>query len=429
MKHILFLAALFIALGSNAQALKRLADRAKQKVENTAGNKVDNAIDKAANGQKNTNSNTNTNTDSNSNTENNSDSNDDAATTKNTTPTLQAYSKYDFIPGENILAFENFERTDIGDFPTNWNTNGSAEVVTLNTVPGKWLKIKDQGHFHAEFIKNMPENSTLEFDLGVTNNYSWGSSSMYMYLTSLQEGGNFANTGYYNHYLQMEFHPLTGENYTGGVTIRTENTQNRLTNNGKIRNWDAKKNLFAHVSLWRQGQRLRLYVNGDKIFDLPKAFDVDGKYTHLFFMTHDLLQDKGDYLLLGNIRLAVGKPDTRNKLITEGKFVTRGILFDVNSDQIKPESYGTLKDIAAVLKDNPTVKVKIVGHTDSDGDDNANLDLSKRRAAAVKAALVKDFGVTDANLETDGKGESQSLNKNSTAEEKANNRRVEFLKL
>ena len=117
MKHILFLAALFITLGSNAQALKRLADRAKQKVENTAGNKVDNAIDKAANGQKNTNSNTNTNTDSNSNTENNSDSNDDAATTKNTTPTLQAYSKYDFIPGENILAFENFERTDIGEQP------------------------------------------------------------------------------------------------------------------------------------------------------------------------------------------------------------------------------------------------------------------------------------------------------------------------
>ena len=74
-------------------------------------------------------------------------------------------------------------------------------------------------------------------------------------------------------------------------------------------------------------------------------------------------------------------------MLTEGKLVTRGILFDINSDKIKPESYGTLKDIAKVLNDNKDVKVKIVGHTDSDGDDKSNLDLSKRRAASVKNSL------------------------------------------
>ena len=136
-----------------------------------------------------------------------------------------------------------------------------------------------------------------------------------------------------------------------------------------------------------------------------------------------------DRYLVGNLKFSVGAPDTRNKLITEGKFVTRGILFDVNSDKIRPESYGVLKDIADVLKENAEVKVKIVGHTDSDGKDADNLNLSKRRAEAVKASLAKDFGIDASRLETDGKGESQPVDKNTTAEGKANNRRVEFIKL
>lgn len=122
---------------------------------------------------------------------------------------------------------------------------------------------------------------------------------------------------------------------------------------------------------------------------------------------------------------------TKTAYITEGhlSLVTHGILFDVNSEKIKGESYGTLKEISQVLKDNPAVKVKIFGHTDSDGDDKSNLDLSKRRAASVKSSLSKDFGIDASRMETDGKGESEPALPNTTAEGKANNRRVEFLKL
>jgi len=93
--------------------------------------------------------------------------------------------------------------------------------------------------------------------------------------------------------------------------------------------------------------------------------------------------------MVTNIRLAVGAPDMRNKLITEGKLVSYGIYFDVNKDVVKPESYGTLKEITSILNENPNVKVKIVGFTDSDGGIAANLDLSKRRGASVKNELVK----------------------------------------
>jgi len=88
-----------------------------------------------------------------------------------------------------------------------------------------------------------------------------------------------------------------------------------------------------------------------------------------------------------------------------------------------------MKEIAKVLNENPGVKFKIFGHTDADGDDAKNMDLSKRRAASVKNELVKSFGIDGSRLETDGKGESQPIAANDTPVNKALNRRVEFLKL
>jgi outer membrane protein OmpA-like peptidoglycan-associated protein len=96
---------------------------------------------------------------------------------------------------------------------------------------------------------------------------------------------------------------------------------------------------------------------------------------------------------------------------------------------VKPESAGTIKQIADVLKENPAVSIKIIGHTDSDGDDASNLDLSKRRSAAVKAALVNEFGIDATRIETDGKGEKEPVAPNDSAVNKAKNRRVEFIKL
>jgi OOP family OmpA-OmpF porin len=82
-----------------------------------------------------------------------------------------------------------------------------------------------------------------------------------------------------------------------------------------------------------------------------------------------------------------------------------------------------------VLNDNPTVRVKIVGHTDSDGNEKSNLDLSKRRAASIKNSLTSEFGIDPSRMETDGKGQTQPISDNNTTEGKANNRRVEFIKL
>jgi outer membrane protein OmpA-like peptidoglycan-associated protein len=115
----------------------------------------------------------------------------------------------------------------------------------------------------------------------------------------------------------------------------------------------------------------------------------------------------------------------------EGTKSNTGTQIDVQEQQSMQSysTYGTLKGIADVLNENPEVKVKIVGHTDSDGADAANLDLSKRRGGAVKAELVKSFGIDASRLEADGMGETQPVASNDTPANKALNRRVELIKL
>jgi len=167
-----------------------------------------------------------------------------------------------------------------------------------------------------------------------------------------------------------------------------------------------------------------MYADENKVLDLPRGLIADYIYNIFRIETTDEATP-----LLSNFRIATGLPDMRNKLLTEGKLISYGIQFDVNSDKIKPESFATLKEIAQVLTDNPALKIKIVGHTDSDGDDAANLDLSRRRAASVKTALNQSFSVDNSRMETDGKGKTQPIAPNDNAVNKAKNRRVEFLKL
>lgn len=334
---------------------------------------------------------------------------------------LKSYSKFDFIPGEKIIAVEDFGQDAVGDFPAKWNTNASGEVVNLEGDPNKWLKFANNGIFYPEFVNELPENFTVEFDMVVSEDMSNNMSGLKVYfpvmterkLTFDQDFGTVPQAG-------VDIHPTSNAS-SSSVWVFDKNQEKVLENSNPFVWNNGQSN---RISIWKQKTRLRIYVNETKIWDLPRAFDSSLKYS-LLFATHIF---EGT-VFITNLRTAVGAPDTRSKLITEGKFSTTGILFDVNSDKIKPESYGVLKEIGTVLKENPTVKVRIIGHTDADGDDAKNLELSKRRAASVKAALQSEFGVEATRLETDGKGETQPLGPNTTPEGKASNRRVEFVKL
>ena len=359
--------------------------------------------------------------------------NDGSADPK-TTATLKSYSKFDFVPGEKVMVAEDFMQDAIGDFPDKWNSTGSGEIVSLAGKTGHWLMVNKQGEYLPEFINSLPDNFTLQFDLAANETFSFYSSYFWINLVSMTNPAKeFTHWGRFpqpTEGVRIGLHPQNAGGSEAGLTefLTYSKGEQVLKNETELYPFFTKTRNVVKVAIWRQKQRLRVYVNEAKVWDIPRAFQTGVTYNGVVLSTADMHKEEDRYYI-SNIRLAVGAPDTRNKLITEGKFVTNGILFDTNSDKIKPESYGTLKDIANVLTENADVKVRIIGHTDSDGDDASNMALSKKRAAAVKAELSTTFGIATDRMETDGKGESQPAGLNTTPEGKANNRRVEFIKL
>jgi OOP family OmpA-OmpF porin len=347
---------------------------------------------------------------------------------------VKIYSKFDFIPGEKVLAYNDFSDDAVGDFPSTWNTNSTGEVVNASSRDGRLLMLPKQGKFIPEYIKSLPDNFTFECDILCNDKFSYYSPALSLdFLTGKNDKSVFDGLFMLNGKrsgVKISLHPTDGLNNTAqGLTESFEDGESFLKNQVNTSQFRSASGMrMVHVSIWRQKQRLRVYLNEEKIFDLPRAFPDGKNYSTALFEISGDMKDQDRYFL-SNIKLAAGLPDTRSKLINEGKFVTSGILFDINSDKIKQQSYGVLKDIANVLTENASVNVKIIGHTDSDGNSANNLSLSKRRAEAVKATLVKHFGIDASRVETDGKGASEPIANNTTTEGKANNRRVEFLKL
>lgn len=327
-------------------------------------------------------------------------------------------SKYDFIPGEKVIFYDDFSAETVGDFPVQWNTNGSGEIVTSGQYPGRWFQITKGGYYVPYTKEDFTDNFTVEFDIVPTNVV--GSETIvgidFFFLSGdVDNPGYGGQPGQAGFKIQPDYDFVFWNNWSEAREWQGDNGQVAFTFNA-----DEK----YHLSFWVQKQRVRVYVNENKILDVPKALQANYKYNIFRIETTDDANP-----IISNFRIAAGLPDMRNKLITEGKLISYGITFDVNSDKIKSESFATIKEIAQVLKDNPTVKIKVVGHTDSDGDDKSNLDLSKRRAASVKNSLVKDFSIDETRIETDGKGESEPIAKNDSGVNKAKNRRVEFIKL
>ncbi|MGV7217525.1 OmpA family protein [Bradyrhizobium sp. UFLA05-112] len=110
-----------------------------------------------------------------------------------------------------------------------------------------------------------------------------------------------------------------------------------------------------------------------------------------------------------------------------GHIALYGIYFDTDKAVLKPESRPTLEQIAKLLTSQPQLNVFIVGHTDSQGAYDYNLDLSRRRAEAVAAELVKSFRIAQTRLRTAGVGLLAPVGSNATDAGRALNRRVELV--
>lgn len=328
-------------------------------------------------------------------------------------------SKFDFVPGDELLFFDDFGNDFVGDFPARWNTNGTGEVVTFGDDPTKWLQL--QGGYRTLFVPDvasLPEDYTIEFDV-VSNGVTRNTSSAARFRVSLETDNGLSET---DDVVQLT---MSYPQYTAtDVRIYSRVPGQDDINNVLQQDLREAQKSVHHVSIAVNKRRVRMWVNQTKIIDVPRALPENSIMNGVKLNMHGFKD--GERLFVTNFKVAKGGVDLRRKLMAEGSISTNGILFDSGSSTIKPQSYGIIKQISQVLQQDKNIKLLIVGHTDSDGDDDSNLALSKSRAGAVKQALIDVYGVDGSRLTTDGKGESDPVADNGTSEGKAQNRRVVF---
>ncbi len=348
---------------------------------------------------------------------------------------MTAYRKFAFVRGSNIIYEYAFEEVEVGEYPKSWMTDAGGEVVTLSNYPGKWLKSNELGNNFVDYFQEFPLNFTFEFD--VVQNIKSTSDYNDLVVTFASTAGerNFSKTIRKSESSGFSvdidlFKPwLEYENFWSHAdSINSTYIEIRSPNQYNLDPFNVTKQKI-HVSFVRQDSRLVCYLNTTRVFDIRNAFAKNTLLNNLNFMMRSNVEDPNSGLFISNLILAETVMDTRKDLFVDGKYVTNSILFETNSDKIQPSSLSAVNVVAEYLKANPSVKLKVVGHTDNVGQDATNLDLSSRRAKSVVKELVDYHKIDPSRLSSEGMGEAKPIGDNNTMEGRAKNRRVEFIKL
>ncbi|HVN93175.1 MAG TPA: OmpA family protein [Terracidiphilus sp.] len=304
----------------------------------------------------------------------------------------------DFVPGERTIFYDDFSDMAQDQPPPHWRLrDGKVDLLIAG----------DTRELHADNTVTLtsptfqlPPNFTFELVWTGTGETNWsfhnqaGDEVLHAMVRG-EEDGNTVN--------MSVTAACQGCGDLGSGTYQTDTSKP------------------VEFDLWVQQGRLRAYVDGQRLVDVNQV-DASG-------ITQVQAEIAG-YRPNGirKVRLAESAPDFSSIISSTGKFVTHGITFDTDSDVLKPESAPVIKEVAAALTTNPALKLEVDGYTDSVGDAAHNVDLSNRRAQSVVNVLVSQFGVAPARLSAKGMGDANPIASNDTADGRAANRRVEFLK-
>ena len=422
MKKLVMMLMVLVAMGSttevSAQSFlkklgKKIEETAKRKVENKVERTTEKAMDAVLDGKGTSNNNGNNNADA---VYDNGDATAQVQPQKGQSLEM-TYAKSDFVPGDEIIFEDLLVGEKLGEFPSMWDLKeGNAEVANVGgenaihmskeTLIMPYMKEKDY----------LPEEFTIEFDL---------------YVPCRKQNGGKDNCQINNRY------NIDLVNAAGKVVFQMSwyNSSNDWGRNSRL-NWDwqnggsgsngeaeymFKLSDFNHIAISFNKRALKFYINGTRICNIPRC-DAPTR-----FQIYSYQGEAQDERFIKNIRIAKGAVPLYDRMMSDGKFITYGITFDVGKATIKPESMGEINRIVQLMTENPDLKFSVEGHTDSTGNAASNQTLSEQRSQAIVAKLV-ELGIAQDRLTAVGKGQNSPIADNSTDEGRAKNRRVEFVK-
>ena len=320
------------------------------------------------------------------------------------------YAKSDFVPGDEIIFEDLLVGEKLGEFPSMWDLKkGSAEVAEVNgkkaiTSDGSVTTI-------APLMKDMtnylPEKFTLEMDIlmaprGQGDSYY----KLHFYNAEKKRIMTIEIDSRVNYVVDWDYISTSGDRIEGNFS-----TKDLVQTNG-----------WHHLAISFNKRAFKIYIDGTRIANIPNMSQPANFAFDLFPMNGA----KTNYVT--NIRLAQGAVPLYDRMMSDGKFITYGITFDVGKATIKPESMGEINRIVQLMTENPDLKFSVEGHTDSTGNATSNQTLSEQRSQAIVAKLV-EMGIAQDRLTAVGKGQNNPIADNSTDEGRAKNRRVEFVKM
>lgn len=323
------------------------------------------------------------------------------------------WNKFDFVPGEKIIFEDTQEGEQNGEFPSRWDLAGGGSAENASFGEHNVIYFKEASTCIVPFLKepakdNLPDLFTIEFDC-------WFEPEEYcQYLVDFWDHKNQSESIIEIDALVINANHVeinrVGEGYYPG-----EEEMGEIT-----------KGFWRHVAISFNTRALKAYLDDARVVNIPNL-GINPEGLTICCDAMNTVGAEGKNRFIKNIRIAEGAVKLYDKLMSDGKIIANGIRFDVNKATIKPESMGVINSIYQLLKDHPELSLSVEGHTDGDGDNASNQALSEERARSVVVELTK-MGISESRLSSKGWGETKPVGLNSTAEGKAANRRVEFVK-